>query len=58
MANVGIFTETRWIDLMKETVIQVFGLENNRTIEFFKYCEIMDFDSLCNYFYLLTGVEA
>lgn len=49
---------TLLIDTMKDTVIEMFGFECSETIQFFKDCEVMSFDNLCNYFYLLTGVEA
>lgn len=48
---------TLLIDLMKDTIIEMFGFECNETIQFFKDCEVMSFDNLCNHFYLLTGVE-
>lgn len=55
----GNYFDEAWaICRMKDTVVQEFGLEHRKTIDFFFKCDTMEINRLIEYFYQLTGVEA
>lgn len=54
----GIYEQAYVINEMKKTVVEIFGLENNKTVDFFFKCDIMTIENLMDYFYTLTGVTA
>lgn len=54
----SFYEEQRYIKMMKDTVVEIYGLEDRHTIDFFFKCEYMSFNSLVGLFYTLTGVPA
>lgn len=57
----GIWEQEYNIEQMKNTVVEIFGLEAKITIDFFFKCDIMSYERLENYFYRITeryGVAA
>ena len=58
--NENYFEVAKEIEMMKSTVVELFGLESKKTIDFFFKSDIMNICSLENYFYALCGdmVEA
>lgn len=58
--NENYFEVAKEIEMMKSTVVELFGLESRKTIDFFFKSDIMNIHSLEDYFYTLCGnmVEA
>lgn len=54
----SFFEKEQFIKMMKDTVVEIFGLESCKTIDFFFKCDTMSFEPLTDYFYSLTGVPA
>jgi len=49
------FEVAQEIKTMKDTVVNLFGLESKKTIDFFFKADIMNIYSLEEYFYALCG---
>lgn len=50
----SIFEQANNIETMKNTVIEIFGFESKKTIDFFFKAEVADYYDLVDYFYNLT----
>ena len=46
------------VSYMKDTVLTIFGFEDNRTIDFFREAETAPFEELCSDFCSLVGAGA
>ena len=46
------------VSYMKDTVLTIFGFEDNRTINFFREAETAPFEELCSDFCSLVGAGA
>ena len=54
----SFYDECKFIQMMKDTVVEIFGLESKKTVDFFFKADVLSFDSLTDYFYAITGVNA